>query len=369
MIVIRPSRIAVKPLRQDKDLDSHSISWVGGTSFVQILPDDLVIKRLLPKFWDHPQWGNLLATEAMILSQVQHPGIVRFVSFENDEKGGSLYLRRIDGPLLSQLGERIRQLDREARHAAARQLFSQLASALRYLHSKKIIHGDLSPENILWNKREGRLQIIDFGAARFSNDPPHFRVGGRTYFRRAEDCGRTSLEGDVFALARIYQWMLGEEIGNQDPLVQAMMKTYIVPNIAETARIHLPFRVDLGQEVVSNLAETKMILFWEKPVRTFRAFAPVLALVISLPILTSWLPLSARITVNTWPPSQVLIPSLDSRRKFETPVRNIQVPVGHLRVEFTAHQLPEVVVRHFEIRPGDDLKIFEDFQNLDTLKR
>lgn len=36
---------------------------------------------------------------------------------------------------------------------------------LRYLHSHRIIHGDIKISNVLWNRKEGRLTIIDFGFA------------------------------------------------------------------------------------------------------------------------------------------------------------------------------------------------------------
>ncbi len=40
----------------------------------------------------------------------------------------------------------------------------QIASALAYIHSKNIVHGDIKKENILVNS-DWNIKIIDFGGA------------------------------------------------------------------------------------------------------------------------------------------------------------------------------------------------------------
>lgn len=44
-------------------------------------------------------------------------------------------------------------------------LFIKIAKAVGHIHSKKIIHRDLNPYNILWDRKTGEIRIIDFNLA------------------------------------------------------------------------------------------------------------------------------------------------------------------------------------------------------------
>jgi len=49
---------------------------------------------------------------------------------------------------------------------SCREIFLQLVMAVRHIHSKHFIHGDLKPENIMFENREDRtVKLIDFGSA------------------------------------------------------------------------------------------------------------------------------------------------------------------------------------------------------------
>jgi serine/threonine protein kinase len=44
----------------------------------------------------------------------------------------------------------------------------QLVSGLRYIHKKKIVHGDIKPQNFFWDKKATKAVIADFGGSQFS---------------------------------------------------------------------------------------------------------------------------------------------------------------------------------------------------------
>ncbi|XP_037931063.1 chromosomal serine/threonine-protein kinase JIL-1 [Teleopsis dalmanni] len=49
-------------------------------------------------------------------------------------------------------------------------LFKQICDALRFIHSKNFIHGDIKPENILFSDLETQfIKIVDFGSACYNN--------------------------------------------------------------------------------------------------------------------------------------------------------------------------------------------------------
>jgi len=103
--------------------------------------------------------------EGRAAAQLRHPHIVAV--FESGEDDGIYFIASeyVDGSTLQQvIGERKIFSSQEA---AA--LISQLASALHYAHSRKIIHRDIKPENIMFDTN-GEPAILDFGLARIADD-------------------------------------------------------------------------------------------------------------------------------------------------------------------------------------------------------
>lgn len=45
-------------------------------------------------------------------------------------------------------------------------IIRQLILGLEYLHKHNLCHRDIKPENILYDQKEGRLKIIDFGISK-----------------------------------------------------------------------------------------------------------------------------------------------------------------------------------------------------------
>ena len=109
-----------------------------------------------------------IANEIKILSMIDHPFVIKFDGFTQDEKYLYLALELING------GELFTYLRAVGRFPVdqARVYIAQIVSIFEYLHSKNIIYRDLKPENILIHK-SGYLKLTDFGFAKI--------VEGRTY--------------------------------------------------------------------------------------------------------------------------------------------------------------------------------------------
>ena len=109
-----------------------------------------------------------IANEIKILSMIEHPFVIKFGGFTQDEKNLYLDLELING------GELFTYLRGVGRFPIdqARMYIAQIISIFDYLHSKNIIYRDLKPENILIHK-SGYLKLTDFGFAKI--------VEGRTY--------------------------------------------------------------------------------------------------------------------------------------------------------------------------------------------
>lgn len=130
-----------------------------------------------------------LANEADILSKLDHPHIIKLRGFPADGVRAYVRTERYDGYFLildrlnETLSERIQLWKRESKRlrkpvfvlkqSSRRQelllerlnVALDIASALSYLHSKRIIYRDLKSDNIGFDDA-GRLKLFDFGLSR-----------------------------------------------------------------------------------------------------------------------------------------------------------------------------------------------------------
>jgi calcium-dependent protein kinase len=112
-----------------------------------------------------------LRNEIFIMCQLDHPNIVRIE--EVYESTNEIYILQElchGGDLFDRLDE---QPDFHYTEAQCARLVKQMVSAVRYLHSKGIIHRDLKLENFLFSNQEpdSELKMIDFGLSK------HFELG------------------------------------------------------------------------------------------------------------------------------------------------------------------------------------------------
>ena len=109
-----------------------------------------------------------ISNEIKILSMIDHPFVITFGGFTQDDRNLYLALELING------GELFTYLRGVGRFPVdqARIYIAQIILIFDYLHNKNIIYRDLKPENILIHK-SGYLKLTDFGFAKI--------VEGRTY--------------------------------------------------------------------------------------------------------------------------------------------------------------------------------------------
>ena len=119
-----------------------------------------VAVKLLRDLSNEPELAGALETEARVVAQLQHPGIVTV--FDAGRHGDQSYLvmEYVQGYSLRQLlSTQGRVTEREALRYG-----EQIAEALHYAHMKGVIHCDVKPENVLVTE-DGIAKIADFGVA------------------------------------------------------------------------------------------------------------------------------------------------------------------------------------------------------------
>ncbi len=99
--------------------------------------------------------------EARKAAQLRHAGIVPVHYADHQDNWTYFVSDLIDGPSLAEVI--CQKRERLPRHEVVR-IVSEVADALDYAHSKKIIHRDVKPGNILLD-RKGTAYLADFGIA------------------------------------------------------------------------------------------------------------------------------------------------------------------------------------------------------------
>jgi non-specific serine/threonine protein kinase len=112
-----------------------------------------------------------LADEAYMLSQVQHPAVPRYITYQVVRKQGILMMDRAPGIDLEQYSLQHGRLPVRL----LVDLAAQLAELLQYLRSIEkdgapapIVHGDIKPSNLVFEEQSGHLSLIDWGSSVFA---------------------------------------------------------------------------------------------------------------------------------------------------------------------------------------------------------
>lgn len=109
------------------------------------------------------EWGlRSFVNEARVLARFDHPSLVRVYRFWEGNGTAFMVMPIVTGLTLRDLCKRPAVAIDEA---WARALLAPLLDVLGLLHAQRVIHRDISPENIVIDE-SGRPLLLDFGAAR-----------------------------------------------------------------------------------------------------------------------------------------------------------------------------------------------------------
>lgn len=109
----------------------------------------------------------ILYNEYKIGKLLNHPNIMK--TYNIDENNASLILEHCPGIDLFDYLNKPKFL-RGANMTKFASLFLQILDAVCYLHDINIAHMDIKLENIMYNKKENSIKLIDFGQSEFFKD-------------------------------------------------------------------------------------------------------------------------------------------------------------------------------------------------------
>ncbi len=220
-------------LEQKGELDERyevlELLGEGGMGEVHLARDrnlgrEVAVKTIPPQRMDSKRLARFVA-EARITAQLEHPGIVPVHDLFLSGEGDIFYtMKRVQGTTLRDVLDDLLAEDpgitRQWNLNRLLTVFRGACQAVAYAHTRRVLHRDLKPDNIMVGDF-GEVLVMDWGVARMLDDAPEelvqivregasllqtqdgAMVGSPAYMspeQMQSDAGELSCASDVFSL-------------------------------------------------------------------------------------------------------------------------------------------------------------------------
>ena len=186
------------------------LAYIGGTSEcykVRIDGEYFFMKRLLPEYANDPKFRLIIEKEYKVGSQIESCYITKYISINNSEERPYILTEYINGTNIEEI------LDSTPCYFHCRKnmykFVTQLLEGVQAMHSKRIVHLDLTPQNIMLTKIGNDVKIVDLGFC--VNDSYLHTAGTTTAFaapelkeRRFNDIDEQT---DIYAIGTLLQYI------------------------------------------------------------------------------------------------------------------------------------------------------------------
>jgi eukaryotic-like serine/threonine-protein kinase len=185
------------------------------------------IKRLHPFLAEDPMAGEQLREEARIAGSVKHPNVVGIVDVIEEDGRPALVMEWVDGVDLAMLRRKHARSNARLPLERVITIARDLLEALAAVHERGIVHGDVSPQNVLLG-HDGVARLTDFGLARRTADAPLeiATVSGTLGYMAPEQLeGRSDHRSDLFSAGVvIWELVTGRQLREATSGVQAFVE-------------------------------------------------------------------------------------------------------------------------------------------------
>lgn len=167
------------------------------------------LKKLKPEHEANILFREALRKEFEIGFRLEHPNIVRYVSFHDDE----ILMEYVDGEDLLAFLKNHPAYFEDTEHFD--KLVGQLLSALQYLHDNQVLHLDLKPENIMLTRIGCDVKVVDLGCC--YSDTFVDSTGYTTQYAAPEQLAgrKVDVRTDIYAVGKILELLPHHPIYNK----------------------------------------------------------------------------------------------------------------------------------------------------------
>lgn len=208
------------PFRIGDDIIGYKVLGLlgaGGHAFVYESKDPYLGNAVAIKVIQKPPGGSDLVSrgraEAMILTELQHPNVVRVhLARPLSSSMICIVMEKLEGISLRHMLRLYKRLT----ITEALRVVRQIADALSAAHKMKVIHRDIKPENVFVLPPDNKVKVLDFGIAKLAGlglTTNKFRFHGTPIYMAPEQLrdGTASVRSDVFQLVLVaFEMMTGK---------------------------------------------------------------------------------------------------------------------------------------------------------------
>ncbi len=221
----------------------------------QVLGKPFALKLIKAPIADKTRIREMFYREARLASALTHDNICSIVDFGEDLAFGLfMVMELLEG---NTLHAKLRHDGRFAPKVAC-DIMWQIVEAVRYIHSRAIIHGDVKSENILLTRTPDRrrvVKLLDFGLARPDVAHRTERIEGTPEYlapERIRSGATASTATDIYALGILFYEMLTGELPFRGT-VEEIFRQHVdqrVPKVSE--RIDDPTFDERADEIIQR---------------------------------------------------------------------------------------------------------------------
>ncbi len=244
---------ALKKIKRDPaSLSVHETLGQGGMGIVHVghqvtLDRRVAVKTLRREHMCDENIESLLG-EAWLAGSLEHPNVVPIYDLGLDENGAPLLvMKRIDGDTWSDLLFDPKKLDKHTHGGDALEfnlrVLVQVCNAIHFAHSRRVIHRDLKPDNVMIGDF-GEVYVLDWGVA--TRPGPAKQIAGTMVYMAPEmlgGLGDIDARTDVYLLGAVLYEIVTGKPPHEGESMQAMIASVIVSSPS------------VPKEVPSELAE------------------------------------------------------------------------------------------------------------------